>query len=196
MMAGPNTVCRRFIASTRAIAAVEFAIIMPILVVMFLSTFDAANGIAVYMKVRSATYTLAAVTNQYGTSNSAISSTDMTAITGAASAVLSPYPSGPTVVTISQIKATSNTQAQVSWSYSLNGTALTTGATYTGLPTSFAKNSCGGSYPCYVIVASVSYTFTPTFGAFLTGPITLADGLLVTPRSSVCIQYNGVPSSC
>jgi len=192
-------ICRRFGASTRGIAAVEFAIMLPILAVMFLSTFDAANGIAVYMKVRSASYVLAAIANQYGNGTNPnyppIATTDMTNITGAASKVLAPY-TGTPVVVLSQIKATSNTAATVSWSYSLNGTALTQGHPYTTLPTNFALNSCGGTYPCYVIVASVSYSFTPLFGSFMTGPITLSDTVLATPRAATCVQYNSVPSAC
>jgi Flp pilus assembly protein TadG len=193
MIRWPACIVGRFIASTRGLAAIEFAMIMPVLLIMFLSSFDGANAIAIYMKVRAATYTLAAVTNQYGIGNDSISTSTMTSITGATGAVLAPYSSSPTVVTISQIKATSATNATVSWSYSVNGTALA--GTYT-LPTNFAKNTCGGTYPCYVILASVSYTYTPLFGSYMTGPITLSDSLYVTPRISTCVQYNSIPSSC
>jgi Flp pilus assembly protein TadG len=193
------SICRRFGTSTRGVAAIEFALIMPVLLIMFLSTFDAANGIAVYMKVRSAAFVLAAITNQYGTSASVnyppIATADMTNITGAASKVLAPY-TGTPVVVVSQIKATSNTAAVVSWSYSLNGTALTPTNPYTSLPTNFAQNSCGSSYPCYAIVATVSYSYTPLFGSFMTGPITLSDTVLATPRVTTCVQYNALPSAC
>jgi Flp pilus assembly protein TadG len=199
MRSAAASICRRFAASTRGIAAVEFALIMPVLLVIFLSTFDAANAITVYMKVRSAAYVSAAITNQYGTGASVnyppIATADMTNITQASGKVLAPY-TGTPVVVISQVKATSNTNAVVSWSYALNGTALTPTSTYTGLPVNFAKNSCGNTYPCYAIVASVSYTYTPTFGYFLTGPITLSDTVLATPRVTACVQYNGVPSTC
>jgi Flp pilus assembly protein TadG len=194
MMAGPARVCRRFIESTRAVAAVEFAAILPVLLIMFLSSFDAGNGIAIYLKVRAASYMLGAITNQYTT----IQSTDMTAITGASSSVLAPYPSSPTVVVISQLKATSNSAATVSWSYSpTSGSALSQGSTINSLPTNLAKNSCNNTYPCYLILAQVSYTYTPAFGSFMTGPITLSDSIYLTPRSSTCIIYvpqNG--SSC
>ena len=87
-----------------------------------MATFDAGRAIAIYMKVRAATYTLASITNQYSMS-APIQSTDMTAITGATAAVLAPYPSAPATVTITQIKQTTSSQATVNWSYSLNGTA-------------------------------------------------------------------------
>jgi Flp pilus assembly protein TadG len=190
----------RFIDSNRAVAALEFAMIMPVLLLLFLGSFDAGNAIVVYAKVRAATYSLAAITNQYGDGTNPnyppISTATMTAITGATTAILSPYSSSYATLVISQIKATSATVAVVSWSYTVNGTALTQGAPFTGLPTNFAANTCNGTYPCYAIFAQVSYSFTPMFGAFLTGPIALSDSLYTTPRVSTCVQYNSLPSSC
>jgi Flp pilus assembly protein TadG len=179
------TIYRRFIASTRGIAAIEFAMIMPVLTVVFLGSYDGGRAIAVYMKVRSATYTLDAITNQYTT----IQSTDMQAIVGATSVVLAPFSSTPVVVVISQIEIKAGGKATVSWSYSLNGTALAQGSTVTipaGLVAS--SNTCG-TYPCYLIFGQVSYTYTPLFGFFGSGGITLADSLYVTPRISACIFY-------
>jgi Flp pilus assembly protein TadG len=187
---------RRFVDSTRAVAAVEFAMVMPVLLLLFLGSFDAGNAIVIYMKVRAATYSLGAITNQYGIGNAAISTSIMSTITNATSAILSPYSNTPTVLVISQIKATNATNATVSWSHTVNGTALTQGATYSSLPTNFAKNSCGGTYPCYVILASVSYTYTPMFGYFITGTLKFSDSIYTTPRISTCVQYNSIPSSC
>ena len=194
MMMG-NPVCRRFMASQRGVAAIEFAMIMPVLLILFLSSFDVGNAIIVYLKVRTATYELAAITNQYGTGSTAqISTSTMSAITSATSQVMAPYSSSSTAVTISQIKATSATAATVSWSYTVNGTKLS--GTYTGLPANMAKNSCNNKYPCYFILSSVAYTYTPLFGHYMTGPLTLSDTLLVTPRVSTCVQYNGTPATC
>jgi len=192
MMLAPTGIYRRFVASTRAVAAIEFAAIVPVLLVLFLTSFDAGNGIAAYMKVRAATYTLAAITNQYTT----ISTTDMTSVTGATATVLAPY-TGTTVVVLTQIKATSAAAASVSWSYSpTSGQALTQGNPVTNLPTNFAQNTCNNTYPCYIIWAQVSYTFVPTFTYFMSNSLTFSDSLYATPRSSECIQYNGTPSSC
>jgi Flp pilus assembly protein TadG len=190
-----HRVCRRFIESQRGVAALEFAMIMPVMLILFLSSFDVGNAIIVYLKVRTATYELAAITNQYGTGSTAqISTSTMSAITSATSAVMAPFPTSSAIVTISQIKATSASAATVSWSYTVNGTALT--GSYTGLPSNMAKNSCNNTYPCYFILSAVSYPYTPLFGHYMTGSLTLSDTLLVTPRVSTCVQYNGTPATC
>jgi len=184
----PGILCRRFARSTSGLAAIEFAIILPVLLLLLLGTFDAGRAITIYMKVRAATYTLAAVTNQYSTTTP-IQSTDMQAITGATAAVLSPYPSAPTSVTITQIKQTTATQAVVSWSYAVNGTAYGAGSTWSRIPSTLSTNKACGSYPCYFIFAEVKYVFTPSFGYFAVGSLTFSDNLYTTPRSSSCIPY-------
>ena len=92
-MTGPANLCRRFVASTRAVAAIEFAIVMPVLALMFFGTFDAGRAIAIYMKIRSATFTIDAITNQYTT----VQTSDLQSIAGAAAVILAPYPSSPSV---------------------------------------------------------------------------------------------------
>jgi hypothetical protein len=143
--------------------------------------------------VRAATYTLAAITNQYS-KTTPIQSTDMQSITGATAAVLSPYPSTPATVTITQIQQTNANQAVVSWSYSPTGTAYAAGTTWS-LPSKLTTNNACGSYPCYFIYAQVNYTFTPSFGYFVKGTLNFSDSLYATPRSSVCIPYVPVTGS-
>jgi Flp pilus assembly protein TadG len=186
LLLGPASarLCRRFIAARRGVAAIEFAAILPMLLLIFLGAFDAGNAISIYMKVRSATFTLATVTNQYQTMQTA----DMTAVTGATAAILAPYSSSPATVTISQIKITSSSNAAVSWSYSLNGTARTQGSSIT-LPSQLASNNSCGSYPCYLILSEVSYAYSPMFTFFIKNALTLSDYLYVAPRSSACIVY-------
>jgi Flp pilus assembly protein TadG len=178
---------RLFVASTRGVAAIEFAMIVPVLLIIFLASFDGGRAIVVYMKVRAATFALAAITNQYST----LQSTDMTSIVGATSVVLAPYSSNPAVVTISQLSMANTGHATVSWSYSLNGSARVLGATV-AVPSTLtpANNPTCSSYPCYLILAEVSYRYTPIFGFFTAaGTIALSDNLYVTPRNSACVLY-------
>ena len=189
-MPGPLKAYRGFIASTRGVAAIEFAAILPVLLIMLLATFDGGNAIGAYMKVRAATYVLASVTNQYSTAVP-IQSANMTGIMSATTAVLAPYSSTPLAAVISELTISKKkaTTATVRWSATQNGTALAAGASVT-LPSGISKSTdtCG-TYPCYLILAQVSYTYTPLFGYFGSGGIKLSDTEYVTPRSSTCIPY-------
>jgi Flp pilus assembly protein TadG len=180
MMSGRATILRRFRKSTRGVAAIEFAMILPVLAVIFLASFDAGRAIATYMKVRAATYALAAIANQYST----IQSSDMTTITGATSVIMSPYSTSSTnpAITITQITVSSKGKATVSWSYSQGGTALAQGSSVT-IPSNLAVANS------YLIFAQVSYAFSPMFGYFGSGGITFSDNLYVTPRISNCVNY-------
>jgi Flp pilus assembly protein TadG len=177
--------CRRFAAATSGVAAIEFAMILPILVTLFLATFDGGRAIAAYMKMRAATYALAAITNQYTT----IASTDMSSILGATSVVMAPYTSSNPAVTISQIIISNKGVATIEWSAAQYTTARTVGSSISP-PSAMVIN---GSY---LILAEVKYTYTPLFGFFGSGGITMSDNLYVTPRSVNCIVYTPQSSSC
>jgi len=174
---------RFFAAAKQGVAAVEFALILPILVVMLLATFDGGRAIAAYMKMRAATYSLASITNQYST----IQLVDMTAILGATTVVMAPYTSGTPGVIISQIKINNSGVAHVEWSAAQGTTARTVPSSITPPSAMVVNNS-------YLILAEVSYTYVPVFGFFGTSSgITFSDSLYVTPRSVSCVVY--VPQS-
>jgi Flp pilus assembly protein TadG len=166
-----RNIYRRFAASTRGVAAIEFATIMPMFFLLFLASVDAGRATAVYMKVRSATFTLDAIANQYTT----IHDTDMQQILGATSVVLAPYSSSPVVVVISQLSISATKQVTVSWSDTLNGTKRTQPPS--NIPAALVTPSTT------LIFGEVSYKYSPLFGYFTSGAITLSDNLYVAPRS-------------
>jgi Flp pilus assembly protein TadG len=168
---------RRFANSTRGIAAVEFALVLPVLAVIFLASTDGGRAIAIYMKVRAATYTVAAITNQYSTIHDA----DMQEILGATSMVLAPYSTGPLGVTVSQVTVDSKGKATISWSDTQGGSARSVGSSIT-LPTNLNVPSS------FLIFGEVTYTYTPLFGYFgNNSAINLSDNLYATPRISASI---------
>lgn len=186
MMRRVNSTCGRFAAAKQGVAAVEFALILPILVVMLLATFDGGRAIAAYMKMRAATYALASITNQYAK----IQSVDMTAILGATSVVMAPYTGGTPAVKISQIQINNAGVASVEWS-AAQGTTARAVPSPISPPTAMIVNSS------YLILAEVSYTYTPLFGYFgSSSGITFSDSLYVTPRSVSCIVYVPQASTC
>jgi len=186
MMRRVSSSCRFFAAAKQGVAAVEFALILPVLAVILLGTFDGGRAIAAYMKMRAATYALASITNQYAT----IQSTDMTSILGATSVVMAPYSSGTPAVKISQVKISSTGVSTIEWSAAQGTTARSVGSSISP-PSAMVVNSS------YLILAEVSYTYVPVFGYFGTSSgITFSDSLYVTPRSVSCVVYVPQSSTC
>ena len=186
MMRRVNSICGRFAKAKQGVAAVEFALILPILVVMLLATFDGGRAIAAYMKMRAATYALASITNQYAK----IQSVDMTSILGATSVVMAPYTGGTPAVKISQIKINNSGASSVEWSAAQGTTARSAGSSISP-PTAMVSNGA------YLILAEVSYTYVPLFGYFgSSSGITFSDSLYVTPRSVSCVVYVPHASTC
>jgi Flp pilus assembly protein TadG len=167
---------RRFAKSTRGIAALEFAMTAPILAVLFLATFDGGRALAIYMKVRATTYSLAAITNQYST----IGDSDMSTIFSDTSQVLTPYSTAPLEQTVSGITIDSTGKATVTWSSTQGGVARAVGPIT--VPAGLAAPNS------FLILSEVSYNYTPMFGYFNNSvAINLSDNLFVAPRSTPSI---------
>ena len=149
--------------------------VLPLLLSLLLGFYDAGTAVAIYTKTRFATATLAQITNQYNNSGTPIHDANMTTILQATGAVLAPYSSASATSNVSQIAINSSGTATVSWS-----TNLTAGSSF-ALPAALAVPSS------YLIYATVSYTFWPTFAYFVSGPITMSDSIYVSPRNSASV---------
>lgn len=183
---------RGFLSSTRGVAAIEFAYMFPVLLIMLLVSIDMGRALAISMKVRYAAYAVDAMANQYILS---INDSTMQSILGASAQVLAPYPAGPVTVKLTQLRLDAQGNNTVSWSDGLNVAGYTPGNSVANLSPAPPSNACQ-TYPCYMLLGEVTYSYTPMFGNFVTGPISLSDKLYITPRSVKCIQRNGVPATC
>jgi Flp pilus assembly protein TadG len=174
MMRVRRRICGRFAKSTRGVAAVEFAMVLPVLSVLFLASFDGGQAIAVYMKVRAASYALAAIANQYAVINDAA----MSGIFTATADVLAPFPTTPLALTVSGITIGATGNATVTWSSTQGGTARAVSSPIT-VPTKLDIPNT------FLVFSEVSYKYTPMFGYFNNSTaISLSDNLYVAPRST------------
>lgn len=167
---------RRYLASTQGMAAVEFALLLPLLLLILFGMMDLGSAIVIKSKVRTAASTVSEIANQYTT----IHNSDMSAILGAAAAVIAPYSVSNASVVLSQITIDGSGKATVSWSDAQNGTARTVGSSYTP-PSGIAVANT------VLLLGEVSYKFTPAFGYAVIGGMTLQDALYATPRSGASI---------
>ncbi len=171
---------RAGVADRRGVAAIEFALVVPILIVVYVVGFEVADAATVYRKLTDTTVQLANVTAQYTT----MDSSDVSTVMNASSQIMAPYPTTNLSIVLSEISTNSSGQATVTWSRAFQGTALAAGALVTP-PAGFQAAS--SSY----IMVQTSYGYTPPFGAGFMGPITMTNEIFMVPRNSSSIPFDG-----
>ena len=102
-----------FVADCRAVAAVELAVIAPLMLLMFFATVEFSNGVAIDRKVTLVAHTLADLTSR----STSVTDTDLTNFFAAGTGIMYPYPASPINSTISELYVEPTTLvARVQWS--------------------------------------------------------------------------------
>ncbi|MDB5580077.1 MAG: hypothetical protein JWR80_5253, partial [Bradyrhizobium sp.] len=103
----------RMFADRSGIAATEFAVIVPVMLVMFFGTVEFSAGVAVDRKVTLMARTLSDLTSQ----STSVNDTDLTGFFAASKGIMTPYSSTPTLSTISELYVVPGTLVvKVMWS--------------------------------------------------------------------------------
>src|SRR3954467_14447221 len=89
-----------FAQDRRGVSAVEFAMLLPLMMTLYLGSVEISQGVGIDRKVTLTSRTVADLSSQV----SDISNTDMTNILNAASSVVAPYDVTKLKVTVSAVK--------------------------------------------------------------------------------------------
>jgi Flp pilus assembly protein TadG len=173
----------RFARDRRGVSAVEFAFVAPLLISLYLGCVEISDGVGADRKVSLTAAALANLSAQVTT----ITSADMTNILDASSAIIAPYSASNLAIVVSCLNIDASKNATVKWSATRGGTARAVGSTYT-FPASEAALDIANSQ---LIVSEVTYAYTPIVGYTITGTLTLADHMFMSPRISAPTYNNG-----
>ncbi|WP_213773637.1 TadE/TadG family type IV pilus assembly protein [Bradyrhizobium sp. dw_78] len=173
----------RLIRDRRGLAAVEFAMIVPIMLVLFFGTVEFSSGIAIDRKVTLLARTMSDLTSQSPTLG--VSDADFTSFFQASQAIMTPYSTTPLKIVISELYVDPTThKARVEWSKGYQGGAVRATKSAYALPAALAVD---GSY---LILSEVSYLYTPTVGYVMSkAGITLSHVAYTRPRQYNCVYY-------
>jgi Flp pilus assembly protein TadG len=171
---------RRFAGDRTGVSAVEFALLLPVMLTLYLGSIELGNGLALQFRTTLAARTVGDLASLYNNSNDPIDNAAMTAILGATSAVMAPYPSAGMVVIVSEVTTDSSGNATITWSDALNGTARTVGSAVT-LPSNVDQPNIS------LIWGEVTYPYNPEFGYVLTGIINIYEDMYFYPRMSTSV---------
>jgi Flp pilus assembly protein TadG len=162
-----------FAGDKRGVSAVEFAMLLPLMLTLFLGGVEVSQGISIDRKVTLTARTVADLVAQV----SSIDTTGINATLGAATAIMAPFPDKDVQVTVSVVDIDANGNAKVKWSSSKNGNARAVGSSVT-LPAALNIPSTS------LVWGEAAYKYQPSIGYVVTGAMNLTDQIYMRPRLS------------
>ncbi|MFZ4532616.1 MAG: TadE/TadG family type IV pilus assembly protein [Alsobacter sp.] len=186
---------RTRLADERGVAAVEFALLLPVMLTMYLGSVEVSQGLSADRKVVLLARTLGDLTTQ----KSAVSTSTMDTVTAAGSVVLSPLKVNVarmrvTSIAISAPSSGAVNDATVCWTY-VKGAwspafAIGQKLDITTVPTTL-RTDIGSS----IVLAEVQYPYKPVIGYVVTGQLTLNERIFMRPRVSSYVTNSDVINS-
>ena len=177
---------------SRGVAATEFALILPMMLVMFFGTVEVSSGVAANRKITLVARTLSDLTSQSTT----VADADMTNFFAASYGIMWPYSTTGMKSTISELYIDPATSAaRVQWSVGSSKRAV---GSKVDIPTGLiGTDSTGKALPSqYLIFSEVSYLYQPIVGYVMAkAGVTLSDTAYTRPRQLSCVHYNELTSN-
>ena len=167
----------RFARDKRGLSAIEFAMLLPLMVTLYLGGVEISQGVSIDRKVTLIARTVADLTAQA----SKVTNADMTNILDASTAVMQPYVTGPLKLTVSSVVIDANGIAKIAWSDTRGGTARSVGS-IVSIPAALVVPNTS------LIWGEAAYAYQPTVGYVVTGTLNLSDQMFMRPRLSDQVQ--------
>jgi len=169
----------------RGVGAVEFALILPLMLLMFFGTIDISEGFAAKRKVSQIAQTVSDLTSR----NTAVSDTDITNFFIIADAMLTPYDKSQLKATITQVYLDpSSKTAKTVWS---RGDEKKNKNDVVSVPDALITKDTSGNWlpDQYLIVGAVKYGYVPVIGWVVAkGGLTLSQTAYTKPRQVTCVM--------
>jgi Flp pilus assembly protein TadG len=161
------------------VSAVEFALIAPVMVLIYLGCIELSLMMRVDRRVTSTTAAIGDLTARLST----VSDADLSEIYQAARVMMQPYDVTDAKLRLTSVSDNSG-NLQVDWSENANWTSLAPGSSVS-IPTGIVP--AGGS----VIMAQVEYEYEGTFGFIIETERTITDTFYLRPRRVNQIPRDG-----
>lgn len=195
-----RTLLQRWKSDTEGVAAIEFALIVPIMGTMFVGAVELSQAITVDRRV---TQVAAATADLVARADKVIKSSEITDIMKVGGYIFLPYSQTPVVITLRNVSSspTSATNTKQSWTCVYNGAGQTQACSCTNVAYTIPANLVTTNDS--VVVSQVTYNYTPLiFNYFLKKNLTSTGGtylfsetIYVKPRSQAAMleQPSGTP---
>ena len=175
--AAPPNRLRRLVGDRSGVSAVEFALLLPLMLALYFGTVEIGDALTIDRKVTHVTSSLADLVTQSRT----ISDADMGNILDATASIMTPYDDNLLRIKVSGVSIDADGVATVQWSDARNDTAYAVNTVIT-LPQQVNQPNT------FIVTAEVHYTYTPTIGYLITGAFDMEDHFFLRPRLAETIN--------
>lgn len=189
MFTGIGTLARRFVRGNSAAAAVEFALILPVLLTLYVGSVELSSAISVDKRVSTVS---GALGDLVARADGEITTTEVNDYFLAASATMAPYSSSNVEQIVTSVRVNTDGSTQVQWSYAYNGASDHTNGTSYTLPEDLRKLVTENwTRQGYVIVAEAQMSYLPLIGYFFKSAFSLYHEYFFLPRFGEEISCSG-----
>ncbi len=172
---------KRLKSDERGVAAVEFAIIAPVAILLYCGFAEVTMAL---MAERRADHA-ASVVGDLVAQTQSVSASDVTDIFTVGQAIMKPFPSAALKLRLTSVTADAQGVPRVTWSQGNGLTPFTNGAAVAGFPATLL--AVGDS----VIEADVQYAYTSPLGMTVPSPLTFRESFYLKPRQSTAVVNTG-----
>lgn len=174
---------RAFGPATGAAAAVEFALILPFLLALFLGSIEASSLITVDRRVNVISGTVGDLVSRWDPDDGTIPASTLTDYFRASEGIIYPYTTTGLEQVVTVIAVLANGTTAVVWSCAHNGgTKRTIGTPYPSLPANINQLARPPSGSGYVVASETSYSHLPLLGVVFESAIDLYQQSFYLPR--------------
>ncbi len=168
-----RSLAQRFPLHERGMAAVEFSLILPIMVLLWIGGVEVTEGLSVDRRLNNLCSSVGDLVSRTKTINNA----QIDQIFDIAPGAIYPYSTTSLQMRVTAVKIDGSQNATVTWSRSKGGTAYSKTQNLNAVvPVALrVANS-------QIIMSEVNYTYTPAVGYVITGGVALSDRLYFVPR--------------
>jgi TadE-like protein len=182
---------RRFVRAGEAVAVIEFALIFPIMLALYLGSIELSQAINVNERV---TNIAATVGDLVAREKNAMPASDLSDYFQASQAILAPYTTSGLAQTVSLVAVDGSGVTNVRWTVAVGGTATQiVGQKWAGLHP-IPASMLNISHNNWIIVSEASYAYKPPIvGPFLQETVPLYHQSFYLPRFASIICYPAAP---
>lgn len=156
--------------SERGVISVEFALVLPILIILFIGLVEFTEAFTIDRKLSNVASTVSDLVAQ----EPSVTSASLSDLALVANEIIKPYSATPMSLVIVNVRSNNDGDKTVAWSYPSG--SYTDGEPYTALPENELIDPNTS-----LIVVEAAYNFTPTVSRFL-GSFQISENAYFRPR--------------